>query len=96
MNGGLVRLGGTPESVDVFCECGRAGCLGRVRVPSALYEAIRHHEGHFLVAPGHEEGERVVADDRLYRVVVLDTPPRPEQGAPPLAIEPLRLCADAS
>jgi hypothetical protein len=96
VNGGFMRLGGIPDWVDVFCECGRTACLERVRVPSGLYEDIRNDEGHFLVAPGHEHGERVVADDRLYRVVVLDAGQRAEHDTLPVQFEPPSLCTDAS
>jgi hypothetical protein len=96
VNGGFVLLGGTPEWVDVFCECGRTECLDRVRVPSGLYEEIRGLEEHFLVAPGHEHGERVVTDDRLYRVVVLNGSQEAERDHPRLGPAPARLCTEAS
>ena len=81
-------LGGTPDWVDVFCECGGAECLARVRVPPGLYEEIRTLEGHFLVVPGHGQGERVVAEDRLYRVVVLATEQGTDRSTPPLRLAP--------
>ena len=96
VNGGFVLLGGTPDSVGVFCECGRTGCLERVRVPSGLYEEIRGLDEHFLVAPGHEDGERVIADDRLYRLVVLNGSQETERDDPWLQPEPARLCTEAS
>ncbi len=96
VNGGFALLGGTPDWVEVFCECGRTGCLERVRVPSGLYEEIRTLEGHFLVAPGHEHEERIVADDRLYRVVVLGTAQGTERGAPPLQLAPAGMLPEPS
>jgi hypothetical protein len=95
VNGGFVLLGGTPDWVEVFCECGRTGCLERVRMPSGLYEEIRGLDEHFLVAPGHEHGEKVVADDRLYRVVVLNGSHENERDDPRLQPGPARLCTEA-
>ena len=94
VNGNFLLLGGTPDWVEVFCECGRTGCLERVRVPSGLYEEIRDLEEHFLVTPGHEDGERLVTDERLYRVVVPKGAHETER--PRLQPEPARLCTEAS
>jgi hypothetical protein len=96
VNGGFVLLGGTPDRVEVFCECGRTGCLERVRVPSRLYDEIRDLEEHFLVAPGHEHGERVLTNDRLYRVVVLNGSHETERDDPRLEPRSPRLCTEAS
>ena len=96
VNDGFVLLGGTPDWVEAFCECGRSGCLERVQVPSGLYEEIRGLDEHFLVAPGHEDGERVVTDDRLYRVVVLNGSRETERDDPRLQPRPARLCTEAS
>jgi hypothetical protein len=96
VNGGFVVIGGTPDWMEVFCECGLTGCLERVRVPSGLYDEIRAQEGHFLVAAGHERGERVVADDALYRVVVLGAAQAPERGARSLQLAPAGVFAEPS
>ena len=96
VNGGFVLLGGTPDWVEVFCECGGTGCLERVRMPPALYEEIRTLEGHFLVSPGHEHGEGVVVDDPLFRVVALSSVRKEERGAPPLKLAPAGVFPDPS
>jgi hypothetical protein len=88
VNGGFVLLGDTPDWVDVFCECGAAGCLERVRVRSQLYEEIRTLEGHFLVASGHEQDERVIAEDQSYRVVALASGQGADRPTPPIQLAP--------
>ena len=96
MNGGFVLLGGTPDWVEVFCECGETGCLERVRMSPGLYEEIRTLEGHFLVAPGHEHGERVLVDAPLFRVVVLSSGQKEPRGAPSLKLAPAGVFPDPS
>jgi hypothetical protein len=61
----------SPGSIDVLCECGDADCLERVEVPLAIYEEVRQDEDYFLVTPGHENGELVLAADQTYRIVLL-------------------------
>jgi hypothetical protein len=86
VNSGFARLGGTPDWVEVFCECGCTRCLERVRVPSGVYEEVRQSNGCFLVAPDHEDSQRVVAEEPSYRVVMLDGGPRTRTGGPLRAV----------
>jgi hypothetical protein len=72
------------------------GCLERVRIPSAVCEEIRAVEGQFLVAPGHEHGERVVADDAAYRVVLLAAAEDAERDCRPLQLAPAGVFPEAS
>jgi two-component system chemotaxis response regulator CheY len=45
----------------VVCECDREDCSESLPVDFADYEAVRIHPARFLVAPGHEDGQRVLA-----------------------------------
>ncbi len=45
----------------VVCECGREECSESLAVNFAAYEAVRMHPERFLVALGHEDGQRVLA-----------------------------------
>jgi two-component system chemotaxis response regulator CheY len=45
----------------LVCECDREDCSESLPVDFADYEAVRMHPAHFLVAPGHEDGQRVLA-----------------------------------
>jgi hypothetical protein len=44
------------RTVEVLCECGRAGCADRVEVTRASYERLRADPETFVLKPGHEEG----------------------------------------
>jgi hypothetical protein len=48
-----------------------------------LYEEVRSLDGHFLVTPGHEREERVIAEESLYCVVVLGDVSGAHCGSPP-------------
>jgi hypothetical protein len=65
------RFGQPEETLDLVCECGRAECAERIRVPHAEYEAIRSDPLLFAVVPGHEqpEAEEVVRHGDEYDVV---------------------------
>lgn len=55
--------GGRVEKAPYLCECGEKGCLARVELTPAEYEAVRAHPARFFVIPGHEDltaGEVVV------------------------------------
>jgi hypothetical protein len=82
-------LGSSPETAEVYCECGRLDCLERVDVPRGLYEHVRRDGAHFVVKPGHEPAgaERVAAEGDSYRVIALtpDTEGQPVQA--PLRVE---------
>lgn len=49
-----------PEG-EFLCECGRAQCAARLRVPLEAYEQIRTEAGRYFVAPGHD----LPADDHV-------------------------------
>ena len=55
-----------PGGGELRCECGRPGCQ---RVVPAAAEAHRGTRGGFLVVPGHQFQEAVVAAADLYFVV---------------------------
>ena len=42
------------DSYDIFCECGRLGCVERLAVPSEIYERVRGDTHIYLVRSGHE------------------------------------------
>jgi hypothetical protein len=44
------------RSVEVLCECGRAGCADRVEVTREIYDRLRGDPETFVLTPGHEEG----------------------------------------
>jgi hypothetical protein len=60
-------LGGVSDDRDhwfeMFCECSRKSCFGRILVTLHEYEALRAEPTTFAVAAGHESGsiEQVVA-----------------------------------
>lgn len=49
--------------VLIVCECGRADCSESLSVSFAAYEAVRMHPARFLVALGHEDGQRVLVNN---------------------------------
>ena len=51
------------EELDVYCECGRAGCSNRVTVSTQTYDELRRVPTHFLVKTGHAaDDDRVVGE----------------------------------
>jgi hypothetical protein len=56
------RWGMFEGTVSVVCECGNIGCVERIEMTAADYEAVRLFPTRFLVKPGHvaREGERVI------------------------------------
>lgn len=62
---------GKHSEIEVLCECGRDGCLGRIKLSIEEYEAAHSESDHFVVLPGHEsaEVERVVERTDAYLVV---------------------------
>jgi hypothetical protein len=65
------RSAPTDPTMEVLCECGRPDCHERVSVPLADYERVRAVATHFIVLPGHENGEveRVASANDAYLVV---------------------------
>jgi len=77
-------------AVPFLCECGDERCFTRISLTSAEYEEVRAHPRRFLVAPGHEADERVIALNDGYAVVekdaaageiAVETDPRRRHGA---------------
>jgi hypothetical protein len=62
----------TDESYDVFCECGRRGCVERLAVPSDVYDRIRNDARVYLVRSGHESplDGHVLSSTLAYSVVL--------------------------
>jgi hypothetical protein len=52
-----------------ICECDDPQCKTIVRLTQADYDAVRVHARRFLVAPGHEEDDNLVARYGDYDVV---------------------------
>jgi hypothetical protein len=42
--------------VEVFCECGDAGCTDRVLITREAYECVREDSQTFVLLPGHDQG----------------------------------------
>src|SRR6266571_8255991 len=69
------RLSGPAESADVYfhflCECAQRGCLERISLSAAEYEAVRQDPLLFAVAPGHQIAsiERLVAQNERFACV---------------------------
>ena len=58
------------ESYEVFCECGRPGCVERLAVPADVYDRIRRDARIYLVRSGHEVvGGQVLNSAGAYAVV---------------------------
>jgi len=60
------------SGVKLFvCECSREGCAEALDVTREEYEAVRQHDGRFLLASGHQvDGTERVVDERARYVVV--------------------------
>ncbi len=56
----------------MVCECGSAGCAGKVLIDTSAYSRIRVHSRRFIVLAGHEQTEPVV--ESAYRYVVVEQP----------------------
>jgi hypothetical protein len=73
VNEQIEQLNGKWESDGedgILCECGDPGCLEKIEIAAAAYEAVRGHSTRFLVRPGHAAGsERVVEQTDGYLVV---------------------------
>jgi hypothetical protein len=77
VNAAIVELEerfGRNGHLSVLCECGTAGCLERLEIPTALYEEVRGDVGRFIVARGHspDGDDRDSADDAPYRIVLAE------------------------
>ena len=76
-------------TIPFVCECGNPGCLERLALTRAEYEAVRAPR--FVMAPGHEkEADRVVErhvhyvvaqKDQDVRDIVHETDPRRDAEA---------------
>jgi hypothetical protein len=58
-------------AMEVLCECDASDCREPVNITRAEYESIRAVPTHFVVLPGHEDGdvERVVSTNERFVVV---------------------------
>ena len=61
-----------PDSIDIFCECGRVRCSDRLQIAVDDFDEIVGTPGWFVVLPGHEDdgAERPVT--RLEDLVVVE------------------------
>lgn len=57
--------------IEVFCECGRSGCVERIELTRAEYERVRSDPTQFVIAPGHETTlvEQLVEQTTRYTIV---------------------------
>jgi hypothetical protein len=69
------RLGET-QPLDLVCECRKATCVERIHMSHAEYEAVRAHDTHFALYPGHAEPEieHVISSHPGYEVVAKEGP----------------------
>jgi hypothetical protein len=60
-----------PDTVEIWCECGRTGCAGHIVTTVADYEKVRRSSTRFFIKEGHEisETERIVDQGEGYVVV---------------------------
>lgn len=63
--------GGTAESLEVLCECGRQDCSGVITLTVGEYDGVHAQDDRFVVLRGHESPdiERVVEEHGDYLVV---------------------------
>ena len=72
-NEALRRAADTRDgAVPYLCESRDEGCFTRIPLTAAEYEEVRAHPRRFVVARGHEGGERAVALNDGYAVVEKD------------------------
>ena len=67
---------GQGDPLDLVCECRKATCVERIYMSRAEYEAVRAHDTHFALYPGHAEPEieRVISSHPGYEVVAKEGP----------------------
>ena len=64
------RHNGSEAELEVYCECGRAGCRDAVHTTPAVYERLRRVPTHFLIKHSHAEvAERVVESQEDFLIV---------------------------
>jgi hypothetical protein len=80
------------ERVDFVCECADDGCMERITVTLAQYEALRRFPTHFIVKAGHvyREFERIV--DEINGFVIVEK--FGEAGKQALKLDPRRAPTD--
>jgi hypothetical protein len=61
----ISRAFGEGIPLTIVCECGRRGCLERVRITRDEYEAVRADARHFVVSFGHRSGGLIRSTDRF-------------------------------
>lgn len=59
------------ELAEFVCECARASCTERIRMPLSEYERVRSDPKWFVIVPRHEEPdyERVISENEEYAIV---------------------------
>jgi hypothetical protein len=58
------ELGSLDRSAPYLCECEEERCTTVVLLTAAEYEDVRSESRRFVVAPGHEDGDSRVVDQR--------------------------------
>jgi hypothetical protein len=77
-----------PSTYELICECHRCDCMTRIDVPREVYETVRTTPGRFLVASGHEHGDRLVAGAEAFSIVTFEREPSLEPLTATAAAEP--------
>ncbi len=54
------------------CECGAKDCREALELTLSEYEVVRGHGSHFIVMPGHEQGDRERVVEQTERFVVVE------------------------
>jgi hypothetical protein len=67
----VAELSDVATSVDIFCECGEAGCMEKLTIARSTYEGVRENPHRFFVVVGHvaPDIEVVVEQTEAFEVV---------------------------
>src|SRR4051794_23757239 len=71
VNERLVELASPTTAISFVCECETVGCVERITLSAAEYEAIRSESNSFFVAPGHNVPDVEVVRKRTDWYVVV-------------------------
>ena len=64
--------GSGTATIDVFCECGRVRCAGRIQLAADAYDAVLESSGLFVVVPGHANAAVESVVERHEDLVVVE------------------------
>lgn len=75
LRGELESMADEAEALRFVCECGNASCREGVPLAVEEYQAVREHQRHFAVVPGHEIPDVETVVERHERYLVIEKPP---------------------